>query len=109
MSEYTFLAPSCDLTCDNLGKACTKKTVQNPGCYCKDGYVKNCAGKCVLAKEFCRTCGENQLYTDCARLPEASCETPNPKSTTVASACICRPGYIRDYNGKCVTKNQCPC
>lgn len=108
MSEYTILAPTCDLNCENLGLPCTQKTQKNPGCYCKKGFVKNCAGKCVSASVYCKTCKANEFYTDCGRFPEPSCDKPNQNPASATAGCVCKTGYIRDYDGNCILRKNCP-
>lgn len=108
MAEYTSKAPSCDLNCETLGNSCTQRTKQSPGCYCKTGYVKNCQNKCVLASEYCKTCGTNEYYTDCGKFPESSCKELNPQSTSNAAGCVCKSDFVRDYHNKCSSKSDCP-
>lgn len=108
MAEYSLDAPTCDVTCETFGNPCTKKTQRNPGCYCKDGYVKNCDDKCVSANDYCQSCKPYEYYTDCASNPQPSCAQPNPAANGTIASCVCRPGYIRDYDGNCVQVKDCP-
>lgn len=108
MSEWSNYGPTCDLNCETLGKPCTKRTKLGPGCFCKLGYVKNCAGKCVKATEYCKSCKTNEYFSDCVSVPERSCDYPAVVATGVKAKCTCRPGYIRDYFGDCILENKCP-
>lgn len=107
-AEYSLTAPTCSLTCETLGKSCAKPSIRVPGCYCKSGYVQDCDGKCVKSTDYCKTCGDNEYYTACGSNPEASCKNPSLSGSTIVSGCVCRNGYIRDYNNKCVLPRQCP-
>lgn len=108
MSEYSQLAPSCNLTCATYGEACTKKTVSRPGCYCKAGYVTDCSGKCAKYSEFCKTCKANEYFNECSSNPQPTCSDPNPKTLGREPCCICKDGYIRDGIGNCILKKDCP-
>lgn len=107
-ASYVKNAPSCNLNCETLGNNCQEKTVRKPGCYCNDNHVKDCNGKCVLAKQYCKVCGENEYYSDCMAIPEKTCLNPNQECTGPAAGCSCRTGFVRDYNGKCVSPKTCP-
>lgn len=108
-AEYLIMTPSCPLTCETLGSPCTYKKNKNPGCYCKSGNVLNCQGNCVPINGYCSKCNEiNEYHTDCAPTPEPTCKNPNQKSIGKSSACICKTGYIRDYNSKCILQKDCP-
>lgn len=107
-AEFSNTAPTCTLNCDTINKSCAKRTMTNPGCYCKDGSVQNCAGVCVKILDYCKTCPANEYYTECRLSPQPSCQNPNPKSNNVEQGCACTNGYIRDYDGVCIPQSSCP-
>lgn len=110
-AKYSNYAPSCEPTCETIGSSCTSPTILKPGCYCKEGFVKNCQGFCVASALYCKTCLPNEYHTDCGPNPESSCQNPdmatNSKSTK--PGCVCRTGYLRSYNNTCIKPNDCPC
>lgn len=108
MTEFSNMAPTCDLTCENVGKPCLNRTVRNPGCYCKQGYIKDCNGRCVRSGDYCRMCNANEFYSDCAPIKEPTCQNPNQQISGAAPGCTCIRGHLRDYSGNCVLLNQCP-
>lgn len=107
-AEYSNMAPACPLDCETLGNSCTNRTVNKQGCVCKNGFVKNCEGACVLANDYCEVCSMNEFYTDCGHIPEATCLNPLQISQRTAPGCVCRNGYILDFNNKCIPQSQCP-
>ncbi|XP_031844814.1 venom metalloprotease inhibitor-like [Nomia melanderi] len=39
---------ACQTTCENLGEPCPIVNIRcNDGCYCKDGYARDCRGVCI--------------------------------------------------------------
>ncbi|GIY83333.1 papilin [Caerostris extrusa] len=56
--RYSHCGTACPLTCDNYDNPPQICTLQcKIGCECKEGFVRNADGKCVLPKE-CPRCGE---------------------------------------------------
>lgn len=115
----------CPLTCENKDdpgpRPCAAICIVN-GCKCKDGYVKDKAGKCTLAKNCppvsvpplkCRT---NEIFDPCTKdcPPQQTCYTymSGLKVKCVPSdvckpACRCLDGYIKNEKGFCITPNEC--
>lgn len=50
---YLSCGPTCQLTCDTLGKSCPAGPCV-PGCFCKDGKVRSENGKCVHKHHCCK-------------------------------------------------------
>ncbi|CAO1396965.1 unnamed protein product [Diamesa tonsa] len=112
---YNKCGSSCsEGTCKNpngLSQICTKMC--ETGCFCKTGYVKNDAGKCVLPK----TCpipkckDPNSYANECGSACEATCKNPNPKGPcpdVCVKGCFCNPGYLKNDQGVCVPVEKCP-
>ncbi|KAG4065111.1 hypothetical protein HA402_007508 [Bradysia odoriphaga] len=106
---------ACPLTCNNYKNppVCTKKCV--PGCYCKEGYVRNAAGNCVLPCDCPQVprCPNNEVYTECGSACFSTCRNHlnPPKICTMQCivGCQCKEGYVRDeISGKCVLPCDCP-
>ncbi|XP_076651524.1 venom metalloprotease inhibitor-like [Halictus rubicundus] len=54
---------ACQTTCDNMGQPCPIVNIRcNDGCYCKEGYARDCRGNCIR-KNSCpgRGCSRNLL------------------------------------------------
>jgi hypothetical protein len=60
----------------------------------------------TLAEE---NCGENESYTTCGSFCPPTCEKSGPRVCVDAckSGCFCNTGYVKNSNGKCVTKDKC--
>ncbi|XP_076686494.1 chymotrypsin-elastase inhibitor ixodidin-like isoform X2 [Andrena cerasifolii] len=56
-------------------------------------------------------CRKNEVYTDCGSACPATCARPNPGPCTLqcVQGCFCKPGLVRDSNGKCVPPSECEC
>lgn len=102
------MAPTCQLNCETLGSSCVNRTTRNPGCYCKTGYVLNCKNECVKASDYCKMCPVNSFYTECGIVPEKSCDIYDLANTSIAAGCVCKMGYIRDYDKDCIIPSDCP-
>lgn len=108
--EYNSCGTACPLTCDNYKNppGCTKQCV--PGCFCRNGYVRNDAGDCVRPSECRRCLGNHEQYTDCGSACPLTCQNyQNPPICTAqcVAGCFCEKGYIRNETGDCVQPRQC--
>ncbi|CAG4964706.1 unnamed protein product [Colias eurytheme] len=89
-----------------------------PGCNCIDGYLRNSDGLCV-AKQSCPKarpdCGENATPAVCTKqCPPQTCASllvstnrpciPGP----CRRGCNCKDGYLKDADGNCILKENCP-
>ncbi|GIX68945.1 zonadhesin [Caerostris extrusa] len=87
-----------------------KKDVQK-GCFCRDGFVRDPIGKCVLPR-FCPViCGENEEFRECGTSCPTTCVNRNQRNLCqerCAKGCFCRDGFVRDPTGKCVLPRFCP-
>lgn len=99
-------------SCDNPNPETCNDVQSQPGCFCKDGFIRNSNKKCVPLKD-CKglPCGENEYYdpngTSC---PPASCDFPNPETCNDIQAqpgCFCKDGFIRNPKNKCVLIEDC--
>lgn len=109
-TEYSLLAPTCaKYTCEEINNPCLNRTNPVPGCYCKIGFVKNSAGKCVDGFGFCRKCPDDQYYSDFYLAPEITCTNLNPTPNgKIINGCVCRVGYARNCNHCCIAIKDCP-
>ncbi|VDM44155.1 unnamed protein product [Toxocara canis] len=83
-----------------------------PRCECRRGYVRDTNGRCVLPRDCSRSrCARNEVYRTC-RTCEGTCDNPNPRCTRncrpAGCECPVSDGYVRDRNGNCIDKSDCP-
>ncbi|KAG8183312.1 hypothetical protein JTE90_002804 [Oedothorax gibbosus] len=112
--EYNNCGSACPLTCSNQDDPppCTKQCV--PGCFCSPGLVRNDEGRCVEPyqcppKEICLIEGEE--YTDCGSACPLTCsnkDDPPPCTKQCVPGCFCKPGLVRNEEGRCVEPTKCP-
>ena len=52
----------------------------------------------------------NEVFSRCYGHCGLNCGDPDPKGCTKVcmAGCICRTGFARDANGRCIPKNKCP-
>uniref|UniRef100_A0A2A4J7B9 Serpin domain-containing protein n=1 Tax=Heliothis virescens TaxID=7102 RepID=A0A2A4J7B9_HELVI len=90
-----------------------------PGCRCSDGFLRNGEGNCVLEKDCPQCTGQNEKYNVCpATCPPRRCgiddalvdcaPSPNPGDPECVPGCECEDGFVRNYEGLCVTRDECP-
>ncbi|CAL1267801.1 unnamed protein product [Larinioides sclopetarius] len=110
--QFLECGSACPLTCDSIGTPnvpCTLQCIK--GCFCKPGYVRDRTGRCILP-HFCPVvCGINEEFQECGTACPANCTNRllhHSCPTTCVKGCFCRPGFVRDQNGKCVPPEQCP-
>ncbi|XP_047985282.1 zonadhesin-like isoform X2 [Leguminivora glycinivorella] len=110
----------CGKTCAdyNSNKICKDDVCNLYGCDCKDGYIYDQNKKrCVKPGQCTKQCkGAHEIYIDC---PAGQCNAKtcddlvNPPGCPrikppCPGGCVCEDGYLRDSNGKCIPKEQCP-
>nr|QRN45218.1 zonadhesin-like 1 [Tineola bisselliella] len=85
-----------------------------PGCVCNRGYKRDRSNnnECVL-KEDCPPpiiCGKNEHYNRCGTACPLTCDQPEPRPCTrqCVKGCFCNGDLVRNSEGKCVPKDQCP-
>lgn len=109
---------ACSPTCEHPIPAdnCIHKCVA--GCFCKDGFVKNSKGQCILPKEcsddmeseVSSKCSENEEFKKCGSACAPTCANPKPPAICIkkcAVGCFCKEGFLRDHQGKCVLQREC--
>ncbi|CAL1266709.1 unnamed protein product [Larinioides sclopetarius] len=114
--EYKECGSSCPPTCSTLGKRqiCTRECV--PGCFCREGLVRNDQGECVEPEdcppdENPQKCGEDEEYTDCGSACPPTCSNIGKDQVCTdqcVPGCFCAEGLVRNEKGECVEPEECP-
>lgn len=104
--------PACPQTCDYYDKPCPMRKC-NRGCFCKDGNVRNKAGRCVPGVDYCKKqCkGKHEIYAACGTECPNDCTIEDECKTDIIGCvkkCYCEKGYIRNYKGVCIKKKTSP-
>uniref|UniRef100_A0A1I7YSE4 TIL domain-containing protein n=1 Tax=Steinernema glaseri TaxID=37863 RepID=A0A1I7YSE4_9BILA len=131
VTSFAFVAPkcrshevykscgTCEPSCEDLKPVCFEGCGLE-GCYCEEGYVRTFSGRCVLPSECGSpdppqtnnvTCGEHETFTNCGNC-EQMCENPwgapgQACPYACGQMCICQEGYVRDWDMKCIKKDEC--
>ncbi|XP_077290901.1 zonadhesin-like [Arctopsyche grandis] len=116
---YKACPPSClDESCRSLYDPlmCTLEVREcAPACVCKDGYLRNAEGKCILKTQCPEYCSDpNAIFEQCGNVCPVTCKNkdiPNrvcPKICKVGGGCICKPGFVENYKGVCIPPEKCP-
>lgn len=104
----------------------------NSRCYCKSGFLRNNEGVCIREAEcgnwkhipkstkrfidfgFFRfsECEENEYIPKCVPCSPLKCGDMNdnsfcPKNCQKNNQCYCKPGFLRNKEDNCVTKEEC--
>lgn len=128
LSEQTCLDRTCTVANEVYMKSGPSKTCERkcdtptvpqicyfyqPGCYCKDGYLRDSTGNCI-AEKVCqdRFCSKpNEIYSLSTYPPwcERKCENPTAPQTCsrTGPGCECKTGYLRDGYSNCVLETTC--
>jgi hypothetical protein len=63
----------------------------------------------MVTGSFC-SFRNNEVWTSCKGHCDSYCGDPEPKYCTLecVPGCICRNGYARDENRRCIPKHKCP-
>ncbi|XP_050562712.1 zonadhesin-like isoform X4 [Spodoptera frugiperda] len=112
---------ACPTTCRNRFRknklACP--AVCRPGCSCKRGYILTDVGGVCVKPEDCPVpeiegCDgdPNAVFSDCPSACEPTCDDPNSSQPCILmcmpKGCVCKKGFVRGSNGKCVKVEECP-
>uniref|UniRef100_A0A0N5A6N4 TIL domain-containing protein n=1 Tax=Parastrongyloides trichosuri TaxID=131310 RepID=A0A0N5A6N4_PARTI len=118
--EFLKVTETCVRTCENPEPSGCRPNSRKPGCSCKEGYVFNKHGHCILLKD-CPvtttpapvTCPPNMYPTKCGSRCPPKCSDKDPwnkicNRACSISPCECKYPYALDSNGTCVHFTQCP-
>ncbi|XP_039439707.1 zonadhesin-like [Culex pipiens pallens] len=127
---YNECGTACPETCDTFNglvenRACILLCV--PGCFCKDGFVRNKDGQCIPPSEcpnptgstptieiVTPVCGKNEIFSKCGTACPTTCDTilgltDNRICPTICRiGCVCQNGFVRNQSGQCVAPSECP-
>ncbi|XP_013142384.1 PREDICTED: zonadhesin-like [Papilio polytes] len=114
----TDCASACPATCETpKPEFCIDLCKPNVTCQCMPSYVLSPNGNCILPEDCPAppppVCSENEVSIICkTRCTSDSCDSGKPKGFCRPGPCrrdcICKEGYARDSNGKCIPKEKCP-
>ncbi|XP_065158674.1 zonadhesin-like [Atheta coriaria] len=104
-----------------FNQQCSKTSCQSaipknckPGCACRDGYLENANGNCVLpadcdSKINCSGLDPNSEFSLCGTC-RRSCDDKSPICDAKCHiGCFCKKGYVLDKpDGKCIPEKSCP-
>jgi hypothetical protein len=110
--EFVKCANPCPVTCENRLNPPMCRAMCRPGCYCKDGYVRDARDNCILAEKCPRVVppackGAHEIRTGC----ETDCNNMTKCAGIVPGGfapCFCKDGYVRNNDRNCVLPEACP-
>nr|WIM01338.1 zonadhesin-like protein 11A [Limnephilus flavicornis] len=120
-SVYDACEPSCldercvkdgPLGCEGIDQSAL---VCRPYCRCPKGTCKDDTGLCVDDKPY-QSCGgdENAMFSACGdQCPRTCANSKDPPTTSCTESCVkgggckCKPGFVRDYQKKCIKESEC--
>ena len=107
---------NCETDCANPGPLRCDKSCKS-GCFCKPGYIRNnkedgvcikpekCSeSKCNIDTEEFK-CGVKQCEFICGIGVDEFCSRAR---FMCKDGCFCKQDYVRDVNGKCIPRADCP-
>ncbi|XP_073426616.1 von Willebrand factor-like [Dendrobates tinctorius] len=101
--EHNDCGSACPPTCKNRSPICAAVCV--PGCFCKNGTIRNDKGECVMVE---KCCSGNTEYQQCGSACPPTCDNRSPVCTKVCTpGCFCKKGTIRNVKGECVKVEKC--
>ncbi|CAJ0915572.1 unnamed protein product [Ranitomeya imitator] len=111
--EYKDCGTACPPTCDNMGRVgvCTFNCV--PGCFCKEGTVRNDKALLLMvipAQSEDPGCKAGEEYKTCGSPCAPTCSNMGRVVACPAMCkigCFCKDGTLRNDKGECVTKEKC--
>ncbi|GBM18240.1 hypothetical protein AVEN_39007-1 [Araneus ventricosus] len=116
--HYKRCGTLCPLTCFETHPCPSNCCVE--GCFCNKGLVRGPAGNCI-EPEDCpldskdekdkRRCPPREHFTKCHKNCEKTCSDymkPKPCPRSCKKGCVCDGGLVRNKEGKCVPRDQCP-
>jgi len=112
----------CDGTCKNPNPLCPR--ICKPGCACKQGLLRNEAGRCIETRECDSVpqpesfqmlppipkCNQNEIFLSCGTACPATCANPHPSPVCTRNCvigCFCKEGFLKNGNGLCVAAANC--
>ncbi|GIZ02054.1 hypothetical protein CEXT_77441 [Caerostris extrusa] len=109
-AQFSMCKSPCRPTCQNPSPTpCNERCVS--GCFCKDGYVEEEDGRCVLFQNCRKNCGQDEQYYECTPSCKNTCDNfnnPGARCQCGPPGCFCKEGLVKRADGKCVHPRQCP-
>ncbi|XP_077288741.1 zonadhesin-like [Arctopsyche grandis] len=116
---YNSCPPRClDEGCRSLydPRVCTQEVREcSPACVCKDGYLRNLEGNCILKTQCPEYCSDpNAVFGQCGNFCPTTCKNkdiPNrvcPGICKVGGGCVCKLGFVENDKGLCIPPEKCP-
>ena len=102
--------PCNDRYCSNKGARCHCGPGMEPGCICKEGYVRDGHNKCVPEYPECEIECKNpyEVFKMCPCDQHCNMPTKFCLCDQVRPGCACMDGYVRHPSGKCCHPSGCP-
>lgn len=102
-------------TCDEPNLTSTSPPDEcNAGCICREGYVRNDKKECIKIEECVKKCpNPNEVFGDCGDMCPKTCANkdnfmPCPGRCNKNGGCVCRQGFVRGPDRKCIKPEDCP-
>ncbi|XP_077285714.1 von Willebrand factor-like isoform X2 [Arctopsyche grandis] len=111
---------ACQETCTSVPDPnCRLTPCFLKGCRCKDGFVKNYLGICILRENCLKPelqtkamvqeprCGSGEVLTSCLPEVEGTCQFPRPvPAKECKPGCTCKFAYVR-FRSRCIKYQEC--
>jgi hypothetical protein len=110
--EYSLCgANGCQNTCAKPTFSQVCEGPCTPGCICKQGYLRDDNGNCVLRNKCPPVCKADEVYSVCGTACPLTCDNmdnPPPCIKKCVAGCFCKPDLVLDANKKCILASSCP-
>ncbi|GIX68938.1 zonadhesin [Caerostris extrusa] len=110
--EFKDCGSGCPATCSNstTQRLCPSTCVK--GCFCRKGFVRGPTGKCIVPQSCPVMCPLNEVFQECGSACQYTCEDLGKAASACRLPCVrgcfCKPGHVRDREGRCILAHFCP-